>query len=647
MLQTIRDRSQGWLTGVVVFLVCAAFALWGIHSYVDSGGAQPTMAAKVNGHTVPQATMNVAYERLRQQQQMQLGADFVIDQKVETQLKKRALDQLIMGQILQQAALKEGYRVSLGEVYAALFMAPAFQVNGQFSTDRFKDVLSGMLYTEQTFLADMTTTMLANQVRSGFVESAFCLPAEIDNTIKLVNQKRDFGYLIVPAQRFSDHITITTNDANSYYQQHKTEFVTPEQVSIEYLELSLPQIAAQLHFSDDQLQQFYQNNLSTYTRPQRWHVAHILIKVPDDATPEQVAAAKEKINSIAQQARAGEDFSKLAAEYSDDKISANHGGELDWFSSGMIDPDLEKVVLTLHNPGDISQQVIQTKYGFSVIKLLGIEKPQVLPFTQVHDQVAKALAQAQADKIFADDNDKLSNLTYANPGSLDVAAKALDLQVKTSDYFGAKGGTAAITSNPKVVAAAFATDTLQGNNSAVLDIDPGTAVVIRVKQHKPAMLQPFAAVSADIIQQLKSQDAQQQAQAFGIQLLQELTQGQGKNIQQLAAKAKLPWNSVTAASRFGGKTSATLLAAAFRMPRPSGNNTFTSAGIKLPNGDYAVLMLSAVLDGKIDKIADNQRRIYREELESNFGHMDYALYVRGLVHKAKIVVDKPKIPTPS
>jgi len=136
MLQNIRDRSQGWLAGIVVFLVIATFALWGIHSYLTSGGGQPDVVATVNGKKITQAMLNMAYERLRQQQQMQLGASYVIDQKAEMMLKKQALSQLIMAQVLSAAAIKEGYRITMGEVEGALLAIPAFQVNGRFSRER-------------------------------------------------------------------------------------------------------------------------------------------------------------------------------------------------------------------------------------------------------------------------------------------------------------------------------------------------------------------------------------------------------------------------------------------------------------------------------------------------------------------------------
>lgn len=636
MLQSIRDKSQGWLTGLIVGIICITFAFWGVHSYLGGGGT-PEVVAKVNGQSIHQAELNAAYQRLRQQQQAQLGAAFVIDQKMETQLKQQALNQLIMNRILASAASKDNYRVNGDVVGAALVSIPAFQVDGRFSRTRFNEVLNNILYTETTFLEDLRTTMLINQVRSGIISSAFALPTDINTAAKLINQKRDFAYLIIPAQRFLNSAQVTDEQALAYYNDHKTDFTTPEQVSVEYIELSLPQLAAKQNFTDQQLTQFYQNNVSNYTIPERWHVAHILVKVPENSLPEQVVAAQNKADQLAQRVRSGESFAAVAQSSSDDIISAKNGGVLDWFSPGMIDPAFEKAVANLKQIGDVSQPV-RTKYGFTIIKLIGRELPQVQPLDKVREQVTKAMAQQQAEQLFADNSDKLSNLTYANPSSLDVAAKALSLPVQTSQLFSRKGGKDQITANPKVADAAFGADVLQGNNSDVISLDPDTLVVLRVKQHVASTLQPFEKVKDQVVQLLKTQAAQQQAQTTGQQLLQELQQG--KNPQDIAQQLNLSWIKISNAGRFDAKVPSVILNAAFRSPRP--DKTPSNSGFKLPNGDYFLISVTAVQDGSLGTNAAAQERIYREELEESFGQLDYALYVRNVLTKAKIDIKDKK-----
>lgn len=636
MLQSIRDRTQNWLMGVIIFLACAAFALWGVHSYIGSS-ATPDVVATVNHYSVHQTELNQAYERLRQQEQMQMGADFVLDPATEIELKKQALNQLIMGRVLTEAARKDGYRVTMDQVRSALLMIPAFQANGEFSRDRFNEVLSSMLYTEQQFLADLQMTMLTAQVRSGFITSEFALPDEVATAIRLVNQKRDIAYSIIPTSRFLSNATISDADALNFYNAHQAQFTAPEQVSLEYIELSLPQIAAQQHFDDAELQQFYQNNLNNYTTPERWHVARILIKTKPSANAQQIAAAQAEASDILQRIKSGEDFAKLAKTYSDDKTSGDNGGLMDWFGPGMVDPVIEKAVAALTKPGDVTTP-IQTKEGFNIIKLVEVQKPQVQPFEKVKAQVEKAMAQQKAEHLFADASDKLSNLTYANPNSLDVAAKTLGLTVKTSGFITRQGGKDTITSNPKVFKVAFSTDVLNGNNSDVIELDPDTLLVLRVKQHKAAYLQPFNAVRDDVIATLKTQKAQQQAEALSQQIVQQVQQS--NDINTFAHHNNLSLQTANSIARFGSSVPVTLTTAAFRMPKPEAPAKFTATSVKMPNGDYAVLILTGVHEGSIaSKAADTQQRVYREQLENSFGQLSYALYARGLEKKAKVVIN--------
>jgi peptidyl-prolyl cis-trans isomerase D len=637
MLQSIRDKSQGWLAWTIVILLCIAFGTWGVHSYLE-GGINNNEAAKVNGQEIPATVLNSAYERLRQQRQMQMGADFSLSPSAEASLKQQALQQLIMSNILTHAAISNGFRVTDDQVSEALLRIPAFQIDGQFSRDRFQEILGSLLYNENQFLDDMRAQMLVNQMQGGFVNSEFALPNEVNTAIKLVNQKRDISYLIVPNSRFTKEIQVKDADIRQYYQQHQAEFQSPEQVSVNYLMLSLPAIKAGLHFDQTKLQQYYEDNIDSYMSPQKWHVTHILAKVPAQATAEQIAAAQTKINNIAKQITAGKDFSELAHEYSDDTVSAAKGGELDWYTQGTFDPAFEKAVTNLKNVGDVTAPV-KTRYGYSIIKLLAIQKPQAIPFAQAQAQVQSALAQQQAEQIFADANDKLSNLTYANPNTLDIAAKALGLPIQSSNLFSRDGDKSGITANPKVIAAAFSSDVLlQNNNSDVITIDPNMSLVLRIKRHKAAALMPFDEVQALIKDKLAAQFAKQKAKELGQQILIAL-QDNPASANAIANQYSLNWQTDNNAGRYDSRVDAAILHQAFAIPRPV-NNKPSLAGFDLPSGDYSIISLNGVTDGAIPPAGNIQLRVFQEEIENTLGHIDYELYVRNLLNHAKIVTNK-------
>lgn len=638
MLQNIRDKSQGVLAWTIVILLIATFALWGVHSYVTDEKSSDA-AATVDHHPITQSQVNASYQRMRQQRQVQLGADFSLSQSAEAALKKQALDQLILSQVLIDAAHKAGYRVTTGQVDEALLKIPAFQVNGQFSANRFHDILNGILYSQDQFLADMRSSMLINQVQGGYINSAFALPNEVDTAIKLVNQKRDISYLIIPASRFAKNIQVSPDEVKQYYNTHQTEFRSPEQVSIEYLELSLNDIKKNLHFDPSKLQQYYENNLGNYTKPAQWHVATILIKLPEGTSVADMAKIKQKAQDIYAQLKSGKDFATLARQYSEDSSSAKKGGELDWFSAGTLDPVFEKTTASLQKPGDISEPV-KTGYGFSIIKLLGEQKPTVLPFDQVKTQVENTLAQQQAEQIFSQQSDKLANLTYANPNSLDVAVKALNLSIQATGLFDRAGAKTGIIANPRVVNAAFSNDVLQQkNNSDLLQLDPGTVIVLRIKDHKPASILPMADVQNTLLVKLRGKKAQQEAQQFGQQLIDNI-RSKKSDLPALSKQYSLSLQEDKNAGRYDTKVDNFILNEAFRMPHPD-SSQISLKGVSLPSGDYAIILLNAVHDGALSPQDNIQHRIFQEEMEGNYGHIDYQLYVRELMKKAKIKSHNP------
>ncbi len=637
MLQNIRDKSQGWLAWLIVLVLCGTFILWGIHAYMtETMSGDANVAAYVNKKPIAQTSLDAAYARLRQQQQFQLGSNFSLNQKTEQNLKHQALMQLIISHVLVRAAERAGYRVTTDQVDEALLRIPAFQVNGQFSVDRFHEVINSVLYTQPQFLADLRQNMLVNQVRGGYINSEFALPNEVTTAVQLINQQRNISYFILPVSRFVPQVKITPAQVEQYYQQNQQAFQSPEKVSIEYIELSLPAIEKTLHFDQTKLQQYYEDNIANYTTPERWHVAHISIYLSANATHAQVQAAREKAATVEQAIDAGKDFSQLAQQYSDNKATAAKGGVLPWFSAGSLDPVFEKAAASLR-VGQVSAP-IRTPQGFEIIKLLDVQKAQVQPFDKVKAAVQNALASQQAQQIFADQSDKLSNLTYANPNTLTIAAKALNLPIQTTDLFGHEGEKTGMASNPRVLAATFSNDVLQqGNNSNLIALDQNTAIVLRIKDHQAATLLPFATVKNQIETQLEKQQAQQQAKVEGEKLVAQLQQEKTSLID-VAKQQKLSWQAEDNAGRYDTRIDAPILAQAFHMPTPSAQHPSVS-GLPLASGDYAVISVDAVHPGSLGGDAI-QKRIFAEQIENNLGQIDYELYVNQLMNAAKIKMIK-------
>lgn len=240
MLQSIRDRTQGWITSTVIGILIIVFALWGIHGYLEFNvGKNNEVVAKIAGQTLLRSDFDRLYQHAYKQAQDRMGKNFSNNKELIDYLKRQTLQEWETTQVLFQAALQSKYRISQSLINAVLLQIPAFQSAGHFSVEQFYDVLHAINYTKLQFLTDIKKTLLINQVQQGITQSAFALPQEIRNYIKYIHQKRDFAYLIIPHVIFlHQQFKIPDYKILAYYLKNKSSFNRPVLVSIEYIELS-------------------------------------------------------------------------------------------------------------------------------------------------------------------------------------------------------------------------------------------------------------------------------------------------------------------------------------------------------------------------------------------------------------------------
>jgi hypothetical protein len=407
MLQSIRDRTHGWIATVIISLLILSFALWGIHSYMI-GGSYQVDAAKVNGIGIRKTEVNAAYERLHRQLLQSQNSGNDLSASVQASLKVEALQQLINLQALSQASLSQGYRVSENQVDGFLQGMSQFKVNGKFSVDKFEQMLAGALYTPNEFMRFIKTTLLIEQPRLGVIFSSFALPDEIANTISLVNQKRDFEYFILPPQyTLVDPLRVPSDKIEAYYHKHQEEFKAPEQVSLDYIQLSLSDVMGKLHPSDKELKQFYSENISSFSQYKRGKTKNAAVlsfaKVKDKVrqawlsqkAEEQFANLREKLANMTYEQP--DSLKSTAQELglpirSTGLFTQETGGKDISSMTKVRDTAFSHDVLSLRNNSD----VIQIGRDSVVVVRVKLHLPvRPMPLTMVQGQIARKLQESE------------------------------------------------------------------------------------------------------------------------------------------------------------------------------------------------------------------------------------------------------------
>jgi peptidyl-prolyl cis-trans isomerase C len=118
---------------------------------------------------------------------------------------------------------------------------------------------------------------------------------------------------------------------------------------------------------------FYNSNVAHY-ESQRVHAAHVLIRVDANMAEPERQAKLSSAHEAYSQIQQGKDFAEIAKTYSEDRVSAEKGGDLGWLNEGAVDPEFSKRLLAL-KPGEVSEPFL-TPFGFHVVKML--EGPQLV-----------------------------------------------------------------------------------------------------------------------------------------------------------------------------------------------------------------------------------------------------------------------------
>lgn len=621
MLQNIRDNSQGWIAKTIIGIIVALMAFTGIEAIFQASGNNKQDVAKVNGEEITQTELSQAVDMQRRQLMQQLGKDFDASLLDEKLLRDAALKGLIDRKLLLQGAADSKFGFSEAALDQVILQTPEFQVDGKFNAERFDQVIRQLGYSRMQFRQMLTQEMLIGQVRAGIAGSGFVTDAEVLAFARLEKQTRDFATVNIKADPAA--VKLTDDEVKAYYDQHAKEFMTPDQVVIDYLELKKSSFFDQVSVKDDQLQAAYEKETANLAEQRR--AAHILIEVNDKVTEAQ---AKAKIEDIQARLAKGEKFEALAKEFSQDPGSANNGGDLGFAGPGVYDPDFETALYGLKQ--DQVSAPVRTTFGWHLIKLLGVEAPEVPSFASLKDKLTRELKAQQVEQRFVEATKQLEDAAF-EASDLAQPASDLKLTVHTSAPFGREGGEG-VAANRAVVTAAFSPEVLdEGANSSAIELDPETIIVLRAKEHlKPAQL-PLENVAAAIRTQMTKERASAAAKAHADELIASLRDGKTALDQPVDGQA---WKVTEAATRGQDSIDPAVLQALFRMPKPAAKNKPTFTTVTLRDGSLVIVRLNGVNEAAAP--TDEEKAQYRRFLASRIGQQDFAAYRKQLETQADI-----------
>ncbi len=588
MLQFIRSRAQGVISWIIVGLIIIPFALWGINNYQNE---VVVSVATVNDVDITQREYQEEYHRERSRLQAMYGEDFDISLLGEQRIKREVLERLVETELLYQKGVEEGLGISDTQLGLAIKSIEAFKGDNGFDSEIYKRALAMQGMSPARFEPYYRRALVVDQLQAGIVNTAFVTANEIEDLAALSGQQRKLSYINISADQFMDKVTVDEAALKSHYDMNQQLYATPEKVSLQYVELTVDGIADSIEITDKEVKEAYEDRLAEFTEEEQRRASHILILVDDEVDD---SAARKRATEILARIESGEDFAKLAKEFSQDPGSAELGGDLEFFGRGVMDESFEEVAFSLQK-GEVSEPV-RSSFGYHLIKLTDIKGGETKPLEAVKKQLKEEIILQKAHDLFLDQAELLANLTYENPDSLEVVTLEMGLPVRKTAMF-SRGGGKGIAGNPKVDSAAFSEEVLdEKNNSEVIEISDDYLVVIRIDKHEDSSVLPFEEVKGIISNELRHSEALKLAKLEGEKLLAEIEAG--ADGRELAEKNGYEWKDEGFVSRDSQNVNRLILEQSFKAEKPLDDKKVVS-GVELPGGGYAVIIVSAIKQGEI------------------------------------------------
>lgn len=621
MLQNIGDKLHGqkWLSYVVLGILALIFVMWGASGFSDPTGFGGNYAATVDGEKISVDEFNRAWQAQQPRYAQLFGGN--MDDAQRRLLQEQLLDSFVRERALRARTRDLGFRVSSQQLVAALQDEPAFQIDGRFDRNQYYARLAAAGITPAQFEADRRNQLLLNQLGLAIGGTEFVTPGETARLAALESEEREVRYALLTADKFPAGPAFDAAAIEAAYKANEAQYMQPESAKLVYAELALADVTAQVTVTDDQLRERYEKEKDRFVTPETRQVRHILLPLEEGKDD---PALKARADALAQRARGGEDFAKLARENSQDVGSAAQGGDLGWVDRTTLEPALTEALFALKQ-GEIGGPV-RTRFGWHVIELEGIRAGHSQSFDEARAELeAEARRQGAADE-FGNRQEQLQSRIERGGAGFDELVKTFGLvRGEIADFRRGAGGPP-LGSDAELNAEVFSDRVArQGAVGGPRALGEDRLVIFQVQEYRPAKLKPPDEVRGDVVARLTHERGMEQARKVANEALPRLDAGE--DLAKLVAPRKIGVEPAKYYGRGDPTLPAEVRELVFNSARPAAGrpvrkvvNLEDGAALvevtatRLPSGPEAQLQRAQLVQRDMQRRASNEVDAYIAEL---------------------------------
>ena len=575
MLNSIRKQAGSWVVKILLLLLVASFAVWGIGDIFYGGGQNPVVA-EVGDSEILASELSTEFERVVENVQRRLGTGIERDQAVQLGLMQQALQDLIARRLIDLRAREMGLAVDDATLRQMVVDNPAFQTAGQFDRGRFEQLLLANGLSEDGYLAMLRQDLIRGTLTDSLIAAVEAPQALVDPLYRHQNEQRRGRMIVVTPASIEAVPEPSDEQLAEYHTANQQQFTAPELRALTFVTLGPENLADEVAVEESEIEAAYQRRIDQYREPEARTVEQIL------------ASEEDAIQAVDRAVEEGTAFEQAAAPV--DGASFSDLGEV---SPGQLPAELEDAIFML-GEGEVSDPV-KSPFGWHLFRVTGIEEEQVVPFEAVRDAIAEEL-------VFEEASEQLPGLAnalddeLAAGAPLEDAAAALGLEVEHVPAVDPSGSgpegepIEGLPSGADFLDVALTTPA--GETSLLEENEDGGYFVLRVVEVVAPRLRPVEEVRDQLVAAWQTEERRRLARERAAELIEKL--GTEIGFDQVAEQAGLQIQPIEPVRRTGGSVDGEVNTAVVQALFATPPGDFAEEPVEVPDG-FAVVTTDEVI----------------------------------------------------
>ena len=414
MLNNVRNI----LSGPTLFFIVAACALPFVFLGTSSlGTIFGQNYGDVNGMKVTEQDIQIASNIVASNFRDNFGDDFdmsLVDEDIQINaLKNEIVSSKISLSLASKLGLINNYEQK--QTKKDIIRNPNFAIDGQFNEDRFEAFINANGFSKSSYI-DIATSLNITSKLMSTLSTTFITESEINDFVKYLEKSSDIVFIRTDLDAISSNLVFTEDDLYDFYNQNKSNYYSGESRSIDYILINKQNYADEIFIPENYYEESYESYLAQIDNAVQKRISHIMIEKSKYKDPNQPL---NLINEIKNNLNNGSSFSSLAEEFSDDLLTAEIGGDLDFYADDLFPQEFGDAIALL----DVNQvsDIVELEESYHLIKVTEVYKDEIKTFNEMKTVFENDILENESLALMFEDYDEVLDIIDNNEGIQSIA----------------------------------------------------------------------------------------------------------------------------------------------------------------------------------------------------------------------------------